>query len=326
MGVLAELPKVRLHRLLQTALGAAATEFLSDETVTGLALNPDGKLWLKRIGCHYVDTGIFVGEAQADSIIRFAASSVGAICTEDSPTLSGKFPFSGERFEILRPPCVDKACFCIRKPAQSVFTLQNYLEKKIITPEIKACLEMAVKERKGIVIAGPTGTGKTTLANALLHEVATLTPEDRIVIIEDTPELKCDAPNVISTVTKDINAILKSSMRLDPTRIIIGEVRDSAAKGLITAANSGHRGGICTLHADSAQGALKRIALLVGQDGESPMYTGQALVDAVQIIVVITPIDIRRAKEIGNAVALLVQGVWLVEGFRDGEYLVKKIA
>jgi len=174
-------------------------------------------------------------------------------------------PETGERFEGLLPPVVAAPAFAIRKPAVAVFTLDNYVSAGIMRLGQAETLRAAVADRRNILVAGGTSTGKTTLTNALLAEVAKTA--DRVVLIEDTRELQCKAPNLVALRTKDgvasLSDLVRSSLRLRPDRIPIGEVRGAEALDLLKAWGTGHPGGVGTIHAGSALGALRRMEQLI---------------------------------------------------------------
>src|SRR4030088_3318858 len=197
--------------------------------------------------------------------LGFFFSLVGAEFHPGSPRVSAEFPETGERFEGLLPPVVAAPTFAIRKPAVAVFTLNDYVAAGIMTSDQAEALRAAVAARKNILVAGGTSTGKTTLVNALLAEVAKTA--DRVVLIEDTRELQCMAPNLVALRTKDgvasLSDLVRSSLRLCPDRIPIGEVRGAEALDLLKAWGTGHPGGIGTIHAGSALGALRRMEQLI---------------------------------------------------------------
>jgi type IV secretion system protein VirB11 len=182
-----------------------------------------------------------------------------------APRVSAELPGTGERFEGLLPPVVAAPAFAIRKPAVAVFTLDDYVAKEIMTSEQAEILKSAVAARKNILVAGGTSTGKTTLTNALLAEVAKTA--DRVVLIEDTRELQCTAPNLVALRTNDgvatLSDLVRSSLRLRPDRIPVGEVRGAEALDLLKAWGTGHPGGIGTIHAGTALGALRRLEQLI---------------------------------------------------------------
>ena len=251
--------------MLRTALGSAIAGWLDDASVGEVMLNPDGRLWIDRLAGGLEDTGERLSAADGERIIRLVAHHVGAEVHPGSPRVSAELPGTGERFEGLLPPVVAGPAFAIRRPAVAVFTLGDYVEAGILSAGEAETLRVAVRERRNVLVAGGTSTGKTTLVNALLAEVAKT--DDRVVLIEDTRELQCAAPNLVALRTKDgaatLTDLVRSALRLRPDRIPIGEVRGGEALDLIKAWGTGHPGGIGTLHAGSAIGALRRLEQLV---------------------------------------------------------------
>ena len=252
-------------RMLRTALGASIARLLEDPGVVEVMLNPDGRIWVDRLSQGLADTGERLSAADGERIIRLVAHHVGAEVHARSPRVSAELPETGERFEGLLPPVVASPAFAIRRPAVAVFTLGDYVIAGIMTDHQAEVLRGAVTARANILVAGGTSTGKTTLTNALLAEVAK-TP-DRVVIIEDTRELQCAAPNLVALRTKDgvatLSDLVRSSLRLRPDRIPVGEVRGAEALDLLKAWGTGHPGGVGTIHAGSAIGALRRLEQLI---------------------------------------------------------------
>jgi len=252
-------------RMLRTALGADVAAWLDDPAVVEVMLNPDGRLWVDRLGAGPADTGERLSAADGERIVRLVAHHVGAEVHGAAPRVSAELPGTGERFEGLLPPVVAAPCFAIRKPAVAVFTLADYVTTGIMAASAADALAAAVASRANILVAGGTSTGKTTLTNALLAEVAKTS--DRVVLIEDTRELQCLTPNLVALRTKDgvasLSDLVRSSLRLRPDRIPIGEVRGSEALDLLKAWGTGHPGGIGTIHAGSAIGALRRLEQLI---------------------------------------------------------------
>ena len=256
---------MRGARMLRTALGPAIARFLEEPGIVEVMLNPDGRLWIDRLSEGLSDTGELVAPADGERIIRLVAHHVGAEVHAGSPRVSAELPETGERFEGLLPPVVAAPTFAIRKPAIAVFSLDDYVGAGVMDAGQAVALRDAVTSRKNILVAGGTSTGKTTLTNALLAEVAK--SADRVVIIEDTRELQCAAPNLIAMRTKDgvatLSDLVRSSLRLRPDRIPIGEVRGPEALDLLKAWGTGHPGGIGTIHAGTAIGALRRLEQLI---------------------------------------------------------------
>ena len=252
-------------RMLRTALGPAIAGWLDDPAVIEVMLNPDGRLWVDRLASGLTATGETLSPADGERIVRLVAHHVGGEVHAGAPRVSAELPETGERFEGLLPPVVIAPAFAIRKPAVAVFTLADYVASGIVTREQADLLRIAMAARSNILVAGGTSTGKTTLTNALLAEVARTA--DRVVLIEDTRELQCAAPNLVSLRTRDgvatLTDLVRSALRLRPDRIPIGEVRGPEALDLLKAWGTGHPGGIGTIHAGSAIGALRRLEQLI---------------------------------------------------------------
>ncbi|WP_315810797.1 P-type conjugative transfer ATPase TrbB [Bradyrhizobium sp. SZCCHNR3107] len=252
-------------RMLRTALGPAIARFLEDGSVVEVMLNPDGRIWIDRLSEGLSDTGECLSPADGERIVRLVAHHVGAEVHAGAPRVSAELPETGERFEGLLPPVVAAPAFAIRKPAGAVFTLDDYVRAGTMSAAQAEVLRQGVASHANILVAGGTSTGKTTLTNALLAEVAKTS--DRVVIIEDTRELQCAAPNLVAMRTKDgvasLSDLVRSSLRLRPDRIPIGEVRGAEALDLLKAWGTGHPGGIGTIHAGSAIGALRRMEQLI---------------------------------------------------------------
>ena len=232
------------------------------------------------------------------------------------PAISAELPETGERFEGLLPPVVTAPAFAIRKPAVAVFSLEDYVAQGIMTAAQAAMLRLAVTERRNLLIAGGTSTGKTTLANALLKEIAAL--GDRVILIEDTRELNCEVPNAVALRTKEgvigLAELVRSSLRLRPDRIPIGEVRGGEALDLLKAWGTGHPGGIGTIHAGSALGALHRLEQLIQ---EAVLAVPRALIaETIDMIAVLT----------GRGRQRHLAGIWQVGDLSPaGAYVVEPL-
>ena len=265
-------------RMLRTALGPAIAAWLEDPAIIEVMLNPDGRLWIDRLGEGLADTGDMMSAADGERIIRLVAHHVGTEIHSASPRVSAELPETGERFEGLIPPVVAAPSFAIRKPAVAVFTLADYVRAGIMSEVQADILRTAVATRQNILIAGGTSTGKTTLTNALLAEIAKTS--DRVVLIEDTRELQCTSPNLVALRTKDgvatLSDLVRSALRLRPDRIPIGEVRGAEALDLLKAWGTGHPGGVGTIHAGSAIGTLRRMEQLIQ---EAVVTVPRALID-----------------------------------------------
>jgi type IV secretion system protein VirB11 len=276
-------------RMLRTALGPTIAGLLDDAAVVEVMLNPDGRLWADRLREGMADTGARLSPADGERIVRLVAHHVGSEVHARTPRVSAELPETGERFEGLLPPVVAAPAFAIRKPAVAVFTLNDYVTAGILTDADADAdaLRSAVGSRKNILVAGGTSTGKTTLVNALLAEVADTM--DRVILIEDTRELQCKARNLVALRTKDgvatLADLVRSSLRLRPDRICVGEVRGSEALDLLKAWGTGHPGGVGTIHAGTAIGALRRLEQLIQ---EAVVTVPRALIaETVDVIAVL---------------------------------------
>src|ERR1700743_1049599 len=292
-------------RMLRTALGPAIASYLEDLSIVEVMLNPDGRLWIDRLSGSLEDTGCRVTPADAERIVRLVAHHVGVEVHANSPRVSAELPESGERFEGLVPPVAAAPCFAIRRPAVAVFTLSDYVAAGIMTEAQAELLRAGVRERKNILVAGGTSTGKTTLVNALLAEVAKT--GDRVGLIEDTRELQCAAPNLVALRTKDgaasLSDLVRSALRLRPDRIPIGEVRGAEALDLLKAWGTGHPGGIGTIHASSALGAVRRLEQLIQ---EAVVTVPRALIaETINVIAVLSGRGAeRRLSELASVTGL----------------------
>ncbi|MCY1322227.1 Type IV secretion system protein VirB11 [compost metagenome] len=299
--------------MLRTALGPSIAGFLEDPSIVEVMLNPDGRLWIDRLSAGLADSGERISAADGERIIRLVAHHVGAEVHSGAPRLSAELPGTGERFEGLLPPVVAAPAFAIRKPAVAIFTLDDYVAAGIMSAGQAEALREAVASRANILVIGGTSTGKTTLTNALLAEVAKTA--DRVVIIEDTRELQCAAPNLVAMRTKDgvasLSELVRSSLRLRPDRIPIGEVRGAEALDLLKAWGTGHPGGIGTIHAGSAIGALHRLEQLIQ---EAVVTVPRALIaETIDLVAVLSGRgSSRRLSELVRVVGLAPSGDYLI--------------
>lgn len=254
--------------MLKTALGSIS-EYLDSETITEVMLNPNGTIWVNEMGKGMYKTEITLNPDAADRIIRLIATAAGMEITQANPSLAAKLPHWGARVQASIPPySVDGPTFNFRMPARKIYTLDEYVESEIMTQSQADCLKQAIKDKENILVSGGTGSGKTTLTNALLNEIAG--SNDRVIMIEDNLELQCPVENLVRKLVNPpeltLSKAIFDSLREYPTRIIVGEVRDRSAYDLISIWNTGHPGNICTLHADSAEDSLERLNRLAQQE------------------------------------------------------------
>jgi len=304
----------RQARMLRTAMGPTILAALADPDVIEILANPDGSLWVDTLSAGRKATGVSLKAPEAERLIRLVAAQVQKEVHAGAPILSTHLPFTGERFEGVLPPVVRAPSFAIRKHARAVFSLEDYIAQGVLTEDQCRLLSDAVASRRNIVIAGAASSGKTTLANALLREIA-LTG-DRVVLLEDTVELQCVADDHLCLCTGEgvtLRQLLRTTLRLRPDRIVVGEVRGPEALDLIKAWGTGHPGGLATLHAGSAREALLRLEQLIQ---EAVISIPRALIaDAVNLIVVLT----------GRGTFRRVQEIVRVDGWVDGDYTLASL-
>lgn len=306
----------RLVRKLQEALGDRLCIALDDPGVVEIMLNPDGRVFIERLGQGIAPAGEMAATA-AETVIGSVAHALQSEAHEERPIISGELPIGGHRFEGLLPPVVASPTFTIRRRASRLIPLDDYVADKVMTEAQAAVIRSAIANRLNIVIAGGTGSGKTTLANAVIAEIIASAPDDRMVILEDTAEIQCAAENAVclhTSDTIDMARLLKSTMRLRPDRIIVGEVRDGAALTLLKAWNTGHPGGVTTVHSNTAMSALRRLEQLTAEVSQQPM---QAVIgEAVDLVISIERAGRgRRVREVIN-----------VEGFSGSRYQTEHYA
>mgnify|MGYP004710974475 CR=1 FL=1 len=259
----------RVREALFHPLGGELGKALRDKTVEEIRANPDGKIWIVSKERGTYDTGETITPQKAESVLRLMADASKSLVTDETPTVSGELPGNGERFQGVFPPVSRAAFFVIRKPAETVYTLDDYVTMGAATPQQIATIRriIAPPSPKNILVIGGTFTGKTTFGNALLSEPAYI--NDRCAVLEDTRELNFSGLDVVDMRTYEpfvgMDALVKVSLRLSPRRLILGEVRDKAAWSLLQAWNTGHMGGFATLHANDCASALTRIEDLVGE-------------------------------------------------------------
>lgn len=289
---------LRQLAMLRTAFEGPVREALEASDTLEIIANPDGTVWIERAGLGLVQANTRLGAPERERIIRLVASASGEPCDRSRPIVSAELPGTGERFEGILPPVSEAPCFAIRKPAPVPFCLDDYVHSGTLAPALSLALRKALSDRLNILVVGGTSSGKTTFANALLAEP--VLASDRIVILEDTRELQCAAPDVLQLRSHRASATLRdlvrSTLRLRPDRIVVGEVRGGEALDLLKAWNTGHPGGIATLHANSARGAFSRLEQLVAEVTASPPVS--LIGEAVDIVVFLSRASgARRVEE-----------------------------
>jgi type IV secretion system protein VirB11 len=309
----------RRHASLRTAV-APILEFLNDDAVVEIMLNADGRVWVEKVGVGMFAAKVTMSADAALRMLRLVATEMNAELSDRNPSLAGKLPLWGARVQASIPPVVEAPVFALRKPAKVVFGLEDYVAKGILSPKQESYLRAAVTSKMNILVGGGTGSGKTTLLNALVREISRT--EDRVFVVEDNPEVQCSAPNKVQVLVHDPTytwrrAIL-DAMRFRPDRIIVGEVRDGAALELLKAWNTGHPGGVATLHANDTAGMLDRLCQLIQE--AVPVAQRELVAEAVNLCV-----HIRRDPR--HPAGRSISGIDRVSGLGgDGRWLLEKVA
>jgi type IV secretion system protein VirB11 len=329
----------RLDEKLKRELGEVVLGALSDDRTEDVVLNPNSKLWVNRQGDGWMHAGT-LSPTQAYAAIATVAAHKGTVVNYDRPILETELPIDGSRFEAIVPPVASAPIFAIRVRPRRIYTLDDYERSAILTDRndlrnrVRArnnCAEhlaglshadairRAIKDRKNVLIVGSTGSGKTTLVNACLHLMATLCPNDRVISIEDTMELQCPVANSV-----DLRAVgsvsmldcLRASMRLKPKRIVVGEVRGGEAHVMLKAWNTGHPGGIATVHANDAVSGLVRLESLIAEATSAPQQ--HLIAEAIDLVVFID-------EDSEVAAGRKVRELLVVTGYDSGRYSVEYI-
>ena len=329
----------RLEVKLRRELGEKVLSLLADDRTEDILLNPDSSLWVKRMSEGFQRVGS-MPPAQAASALGTIAAWRGTVLNHEHPMLETELPLDGSRFEGIVAPVVRRPVFAIRLRPRRIFSLVEYEAGGILTDKDDPLnrlrrrhdfasavrglqhidvIRAAVCAKKNILVVGSTGSGKTTLVNAILDGLASLAPDDRVISIEDTTELQCAVKNYL-----DLRAVgsvgmldcLRVCMRLKPTRIVVGEVRGAEAHTLLKAWNTGHPGGAATVHANDATSGLIRLESLVAEATSGPQQT--LIAEAVDLVVFV---DEEPAVPAGRK----VREVLLVTGYSNGEYRVERV-
>ena len=286
----------RQNRLIRNMLGdlEPIKPYLDDPEVTDIAVQDSGEIIISRFGHGRIFTGKQLGELITMRIIKSVAACVGVKVEAYSslPKLEAFIPIYNARITGLLPPKVIRASISIRKPATKIYTLEDYVKNGQMTQEQKEVIEDAIRAEKNIVVAGATGCGKTTLTNAIIKKMEEFTPCSNFYIVEDVPELQCSARMKESVFSDKHTAweAVEEALRFNPDRIIFGEVRNAMVMvALATAWNTGHKGSVTTIHANSCLATLSRIKKLLISGGDRS--TADELSEIIHLVIHLTKTD-----------------------------------
>jgi len=309
--------KERAREKLLRDLGDTFMTAFNDPRTVEIMLNADTRLWQERLGEGMRCIGS-MRPSQSEAVIKTTAGYYGKEITRSNPVLESEFPLDGSRFAAQLPPIVTGPTFALRKKAIAIFSLDDYVAGGMMTHAQRDALLGAVRLHRNILVIGGTGSGKTTLINALIREMVAMDAKERVFIIEDTGEIQCTAENFVQYRTSfDVNMtqLLRTSLRMRPDRILVGEVRGPEALDLLMAWNTGHEGGAATLHANDARAGLSRLAMLISMHRDAPRPIEPLIGEAVHLLVHITRTPSGRR----------VQEIVAVDGYEDGRYVLRPL-
>ena len=304
--------KSKLERDAREILSA-----LQDPETVEIMVNADGRIWQEKLGQKIQHIGN-IQSAQVEAVIKTVAGFHGKEVNRFNPMIEGEFPLDNSRFAGQLPPIVSSPTFAIRKKAIKIFTLEQYVKTGVLTPRHSDVIKEAVRKHRNVLVIGGTGSGKTTLINAIINEMVLSDPDERIFILEDTGEIQCAARNFVqyhTTLDVDMTQLLKTTLRMRPDRILVGEVRGPEALDLLDAWNTGHEGGAATLHANDALSGLTRLESLISRNPSAPKEIMPLIAEAVDMVVHITRTPHGRK----------IQQIIEVQGFKRGSYQIKKL-
>ncbi len=236
-------------------------------------------------------------DSKAKQIMGILAAATNQVIHDQEPTLECSIPYYGHRFTGVVQPATAFPTMCIRKHSSKVISLDDYVKQGVMSQECKDTINHWVKKHYNILIAGGTGSGKTTMANAILREIKRETPQDRVGIIEDTPELQCKVANSYKFTTtneRDMQSLLRTNLRYRPDRIVLGEIRGKEAYVLLKAWMSGHPGGLATIHASGAREATARFEQCMKESPEAGNVPREQIAFALNGIISIQKVTMRE--------------------------------
>jgi type IV secretion system protein VirB11 len=313
-----------LHRnteKLRSEFGNVICDALDDKEVIEIMVNPDGRVWVDRLSRDMECTEKKISRDRLVAALGTIAAMLRTEINKHSPILEGELPLDGSRVEGIISPVTKAAALVIRKHSSAVFPMERYVAENRIDQDSWRYLQDSIRNRKNLLVAGGTGSGKTTFVNAVLDALSKLCPDDRLLILEDTVELKCEMENVLAMRTDPhsnttMQKLVRASLRLRPDRIVVGEVRGGEALDLLKSWNTGHPGGICTIHANSAFSSLARMEQLISEVSRTPMK--DLIGEAVDVIVFL-----RRIARFGPFVTEILEVKGVNEKGYEHEFIFK---
>lgn len=303
-------------RMLTYLVGHEIIELLANPEVTEIALNSDRRLFINT----YTERSIELSNSSntnIEALMRLLSSMLDMDLGSNKHILSGILPLDGSRVECNRPPVVPNPTLVIRKHAACSMTLDRLMDLKMLTMTEYVILEHALKARLSILVSGETGSGKTTLLSALINQLADIAPSERVICLEDTPELMPVIANCTHAYTSDstdMSELVRSALRQHPDRIVVGEVRGPEALDLIDALCTGHKGSFSSMHAGSAEEAIKRLGLMISRNEQAPENYNDLVASGVDIIV---QMESRPQPHI--------RSIKCVNGIEDEQFIIKPI-
>ncbi|UPG85909.1 P-type conjugative transfer ATPase TrbB [Luteibacter aegosomatis] len=316
-GGLSAVTRERARDKLRRDLGDVFLEAFNDPKTVEIMLNADHRLWQERLGEGMRCIGT-MRPSQSEAVIKTTAGYYGKEITRSNPVLETEFPLDGSRFAAQLPPIVSAPTFALRKKAISIFSLEDYVASEVMTEAQRRVIVDAIRAHRNILVIGGTGSGKTTLVNAIIRGMVETDARDRVFIIEDTGEIQCAADNFVQYRTScevSMTQLLRTTLRMRPDRILVGEVRGPEALDLLMAWNTGHEGGAATLHANDARAGLSRLSLLVSMHRDAPNPIEPLIAEAVHVIVHISRTPHGRR----------VQEVLAVDGYGKSGFITKRL-
>lgn len=301
---------------IQSSFGNELFEIYSNPKLMEMMFNSDGKLFYQMIGEPAQEYKQAIPASRIERIIKIAAHIGNHTLSYKSPILETTLPFDGARFSATIPPITVVPTFSIRKKALRIFSLQEYIENGGLTESQYEIIKEAVRTHKNILVAGSTGSGKTTFCNAVIQEISSQYPTERIIMIQDVAELQCASKNFVDFISDQFTTpthLVKLCLRYKPTRILMGEIRDGVALDLLDLWNTGHEGGLSTVHANNALSTLTRLENLVERNQNAPKKIPEVIAETLDLILFI---EDRKLSEILE-----------IEGYdsKNSEYILKSL-